>query len=296
MHATMIMLVDLYERPTSIEAPRSRAFIDQIFAMSGPDGGIVSGEDGVTVQRPLREGGREAWDLLRKLREKAWRKAGLDPNVLWTEESQINAGIAQPLTEAQRMAQSLREDVLHDPIDLRAHGDPKPPASAGYQNLVTSALDDMQKATSQPAPKPPAIANLNSTDQWRPTTSFPPAQTPTSQPRMPGPVPALSQPTGGYFAADPSVGASPYGPNLTRTSTASQENGATNHATVDSLRLDIYGSSPLNGAAPPRVPPHEEHHDADFWTKWDSILGSHTGFTFEDVMEDIKWDNLGDHD
>ena len=113
MHAAMIMLVDLYERPTSVEAPRSRAFIDKIFAMSGPDGGIVSGEDGVTVQRPLREGGREAWDLLRKLREKAWRKAGLDPNVLWTEESQITAGVAQPLTESQHMAQSLREDVLH---------------------------------------------------------------------------------------------------------------------------------------------------------------------------------------
>ena len=83
MHAAMIMLVDMYERPNSVEAPRSRALIDKIFSLSGPDGGIVSGEDGVTVQRPLREGGREAWNMLRRLRDKAWQRAGLDPNVLW---------------------------------------------------------------------------------------------------------------------------------------------------------------------------------------------------------------------
>lgn len=114
MHATMILLVDLYERPNAVEAPRSRAFIDKIFSISSPGGGIVSGEDGVTVQRPLREGGREAWDMLRRLREKAWQKAGLDPTVLWTEEDQIKAGVAEPLTDGQKVAQSLRESTFHD--------------------------------------------------------------------------------------------------------------------------------------------------------------------------------------
>ncbi|PGH03182.1 hypothetical protein GX51_04217 [Blastomyces parvus] len=91
MHATMIMLIDLYERPQTAEAPKSRAFIDKIFSLSGPDGGVVGGEDGISTSRPLRDGGREAWDMLRRLREKAWLKAGLDPSVLWTEQAQAEA-------------------------------------------------------------------------------------------------------------------------------------------------------------------------------------------------------------
>ena len=118
MHATMILLVDLYERPKSVEAPRSRALIDKIFSMSSLDGGIVSGEDGVTVQRPLREGGREAWDMLRRLREKAWQKAGLDPDMLWTEEDQIKAGVAEPPTDFQKLERSMREDLITDPVDM----------------------------------------------------------------------------------------------------------------------------------------------------------------------------------
>lgn len=309
MHATMIMLVDLYERPRSVEAPRSRAFIDQVFAMSGPDGGIVSGEDGVTVQRPLREGGREAWDLLRKLREKAWRKAGLDPNVLWTEETQIQAGVAQPLTEAERMAQSLREDLLHDPIDIKNPDKPKPPtsAAAGVQNLMSSAVNDMRTATDQSAQtqKAPAVVNINTTDQFHSTTSFPPAQARTlpSHPSTPRPAP---QPTTSYFTAAPapapapSVAPTPYDPSVTHTTTTtSQENAAT----VDSLRLDIHGATAVNGFSVPSTqapaptrpppPPQEEHHDEDFWTRWDSVLGSHGVFTFEDAMEDIRWDDLG---
>lgn len=92
------MLIDLYERPNSPEAPKSRALIDKIFSLSGPDGGVVGGEDGITTQRPLRDGGREAWDMMRRLREKAWQKAGLDPDVLWTdaEQDQFSVGVPQP--------------------------------------------------------------------------------------------------------------------------------------------------------------------------------------------------------
>lgn len=93
------MLIDLYERPYSPEAFRSRAFIDRILALSGPDGGVVGGEDGVSTQRPLKDGGREAWDMIRRLRQKAWQKAGLNPQMLWTEQDQIQAGIASPAPE-----------------------------------------------------------------------------------------------------------------------------------------------------------------------------------------------------
>lgn len=89
-----IMLIDLYERPYSPEAPKSRAFIDKIFSLTGPDGGVVGGEDGITTARPLKDGGREAWDMIRRLRQKAWQKAGLNPQQLWTEYAQIQAGVA----------------------------------------------------------------------------------------------------------------------------------------------------------------------------------------------------------
>lgn len=95
------MLIDLYERPYSPEASRSRAFIDRILALSGPDGGVVGGEDGISTQRPLKDGGREAWDMIRRLRQKAWQKAGLNPQMLWTEQDQIQAGIASPAGEVR---------------------------------------------------------------------------------------------------------------------------------------------------------------------------------------------------
>ncbi|KAK2751104.1 hypothetical protein FQN57_000179 [Myotisia sp. PD_48] len=115
MHATMIMLIDLYERPTSPEAPKSRAFIDKIFSLSGPDGGVVGDEDGVTTSRPLKDGGRQAWDMMRRLREKAWQKAGLNPQLLWTEQAQVQAGVvahASPVASATSIRsseQSLKE-------------------------------------------------------------------------------------------------------------------------------------------------------------------------------------------
>lgn len=114
MHAAIILLVDLYERPGSVEAARSRALIDEVFALSSPDHGIVGGPNGASAQRPFREGGEDAWEMLRNLRASAWHKAGLDPNVLWTQEQQVLVGVAKPLTTDQKIAQSLREDTLYE--------------------------------------------------------------------------------------------------------------------------------------------------------------------------------------
>lgn len=114
MHAAIILLVDLYERPQSVEAARSRALIDEVFALSSPEQGIVGGPNGPSSQRPFREGGDDAWEMLRNLRASAWRKTGLDPNVLWTQDQQIQVGVAKPLTTEQKIAQSLREDTLYE--------------------------------------------------------------------------------------------------------------------------------------------------------------------------------------
>jgi hypothetical protein len=304
MHATMIMLVDLYEKPTILEAPRSRALIDEVLSMSGPDGGIVSGEDGVSVQRPLREGGREAWNLLRKLREKAWQKAGLDPNVYWTEESQIQAGIAQPLTDAQRMAQSFREDVLHDPIHSR-----NSETSAGVRDLLSSAVKDMHKANTEPLPneKLQTAARLKSTDQWPDKTPAIHIQDTPSEPFIPTSTSASPNPQNGYHisTSTPSIIASTNDPSTTRITATSQEGAKTNPTPIDILHPGTHRTTIFDGPAPPPVatrpsPPlavEEEHIDEDFWTRWDSIFGSRAELSFEDVlMDDINWDDLGGHD
>ncbi|EKV06257.1 C6 transcription factor, putative [Penicillium digitatum PHI26] len=63
------------------ESSVSRGFVDRILSLSGPDGGVVSGGDDIFTQRPLRHGGREAWGMIRRLRQKAWQKAGLSPQL-----------------------------------------------------------------------------------------------------------------------------------------------------------------------------------------------------------------------
>ena len=146
------MLIDLFERPHSVEAPRSRAFIDQIFALSGPDGGIVHGEDGVSVQRPLREGGREAWDMLRRLRQKAWQKAGLDPDVLWTEKAQMSVGLAQEASTGEQMMRGLRDNVIYksDPSQVNAADadTPRPRTLDAFHGLVKAAQADAEASQS----------------------------------------------------------------------------------------------------------------------------------------------------
>ncbi len=142
------MLIDLFERPHSAEAPRSRAFIDQIFALSGPDGGIVHGEDGISVQRPLREGGREAWDMLRRLRQKAWQKAGLDPDILWTEKAQMSVGITQEHSSGEHMMRGLRSDVIYksdsDLVNVTEADTPRPGTLDAFHGLVKAAQADAE--------------------------------------------------------------------------------------------------------------------------------------------------------
>ncbi|CAG7945079.1 unnamed protein product [Penicillium nalgiovense] len=147
MHATMIMLIDLYERPYSPEASRSRAFIDRILALSGPDGGVVGGEDGVSTQRPLKDGGREAWDMIRRLRQKAWQKAGLNPRMLWTEQDQIQAGVASPVDTC-----GGDDSPCSDPSQTRSPGSApaNPPSTHKHQpsDFVKTFYDFTRSHTS----------------------------------------------------------------------------------------------------------------------------------------------------
>ncbi|KAE8355963.1 fungal-specific transcription factor domain-containing protein [Aspergillus coremiiformis] len=265
MHAAMIMLIDLYERPHSPEAPKSRAFVDKIFSLTGPDGGVVGGEDGISAQRPLKDGGREAWDMIRRLRQKAWQKAGLDPHKLWTEQAQIQAGAASgpdgyyPCTSNPYYANSGTTDPTPSISTLtsrqqladfskmfynmtRSHMLPNPastlrPSPLRYQlpqtSVPTSALP-----TPQISQAPAAKANLVET---------PPASTLSSPDRMSPLRTAVP------FAQSPTVSTPP--PPLSFMDLASP--GAQSMAA---------------GSTPPSMMDPSLHFD---WDQWDAVFGQH---------------------
>lgn len=147
-HAAIILLVDLYDRPNSVEAPSSRAFIDKVYALGSPQSGIVTGPNAPSVSTPFRGGGSDAWYMLRDLRTQAWRKVGLDPNILWTtEEQQVSAGITSHMTEDQKLLQCFREDLI-SPSDTQSTPTSNPAASMRHTMLLfndTMAQDQVQE-------------------------------------------------------------------------------------------------------------------------------------------------------
>ncbi|RMZ87888.1 hypothetical protein DV736_g4878, partial [Chaetothyriales sp. CBS 134916] len=142
MHAAIIVLIDIYERPFSVEAARNRSWIDKIFALADPVTGIVGGPNGVSIQRPLHEGGAAVFGQFRGLRSSAWRRAGLDPDVLWTEEDQMLVGVATPLTEDQRIAQTLREGKIYDHADTDPH-----PSNSNNSSMTNSSPESSSNTT-----------------------------------------------------------------------------------------------------------------------------------------------------
>lgn len=230
MHATMIMLIDLYERPYSPEAPKSRAFIDRIFSLSGPDGGVVGGEDGVSTQRPLKDGGREAWDMIRRLRQKAWEKSGLDPQRLWTEKAQIQAGVVpsqdehgepslpgspkasssrQPVTDQQltnfskTFHEMTRNNTFPRPSRLRYQLPPPVPTGVptSPQTLSNPQLHNSASTSSRPLDTTLASSTISSPEGFsqlhsaRPfAQSQPPPQAQHHQPQTQAPIATTATP------------------------------------------------------------------------------------------------------
>jgi hypothetical protein len=277
------MLIDLYERPYSPEAPKSRAFIDRILALSGPDGGVVGGEDGVSTQRPLKDGGREAWDMIRRLRQKAWQKAGLNPQMLWTEKDQFYAGVASPagppadegsyseISRSESPAGSATGDHSsthnHQPHDFnkrfynitRSHtfsNPTTPPSSKGslrYRNqpqnkpLPPTHSDSQFDPNLAPGPMPTVKQGLSS-----PNLS-PFGVTPPTQPSKSAAIPPTQPPV-------PDIDASPSIPFM-----------------------DTSSPNPLAMGVP--TPPSMVDPNINFdWDQWDAVFGQHLPVA-DDLME-----------
>lgn len=290
MHATMVMLIDLYERPHSPEAPKSRAFIDKIFSLTGPDGGVVGGEDGISTQRPLKDGGREAWDMIRRLRHKAWQKAGLDPHRLWTEQAQIQAGVVVSGT-----------DEHHPPAPQSLD----PSSRSKRSELLTRQLSDFSKTfysitrsqtfPPNPNPNPPPspqhqgpLPNLVP-NSIPPTPNFPQALYGTeSQPfdttlagstmGSPAPAPYPAAPHSVPAPAPVATAATPFNPAAPFMQTREQQTYPI---------MDTSPRAPDQNQSLPTVPTPPSMVDPNLnfdWDQWDAVFGQHLPVA-DDLME-----------
>jgi hypothetical protein len=266
------MLIDLYERPYSPEAPKSRAFIDKIFSLSGPDGGVVGGEDGVSTQRPLKDGGREAWNMIRRLRQKAWQRAGLDPHKLWTEKAQMQAGLA--------------------PVDEYGLTDPySPHGTAGSPAMAT--------------PRRPAGAERQLTDFSKTFYGLTRSQTPSSRaasPGRPSPLPHRAPPDASPAPGTPALSppfpdaskaanrpldtAADTGPGGTAQFNSAVPGAQASAATPPASLPFVDAASPNGqsvGVAP--TPPSMVDPNLNFdWDQWDAVFGQHLPVA-DDLME-----------
>lgn len=136
----MILLLDLHERPFMPEAPKSRGFIDQVFAVFGEHGNYATCE-GEGRSRPLMEGGREAWRMLWRLRKKAYEKAGIP--VPETDEETDDPD--PPAAAAATATATATAEQTPDPIGF-----------THYMSYPTTPPLPPQAAQPPPPPPPPS--------------------------------------------------------------------------------------------------------------------------------------------
>ncbi|EFW14094.1 hypothetical protein D8B26_002525 [Coccidioides posadasii str. Silveira] len=307
MHATMIMLIDLYERPNTPEAPISRAFIDKIFSLSGPDGGVVGGEDGISTARPLKDGGREAWDMMRRLREKAWQKAGLNPKVLWTEHAQAQAAISQDLSSKNsstpsRPATSGAKDHISPPANFADsyYAMIKEP----YENHQPSQRISAEREKLTGSPKTSTARTSN--DESRHTHAIWPTHTPDSNPGPHlSPTSAAwdsSQSMSGMKAFNPGYG-QPHSRKSSETARFMDTSNGYNHhhnspnqpgrdSSSTKSSSESHTISPFTPSAAGHLRTQALDPNVNFdWDQWDAVFGQYLPVV--DGFMDV--DNIANH-
>ncbi|RMZ79079.1 hypothetical protein DV737_g3581, partial [Chaetothyriales sp. CBS 132003] len=314
MHAAIIVLIDLYERPFSVEAARNRSWIDKIFALADPSAGIVGGLNGVSIQRPLHEGGAAVFDQFRGLRSSAWRRAGLDPDVLWTEEDQMLVGVAKPLTEDQRIAQRLREDMLYDHEDTKsstssnitavAHSSTRTPITAADSatNHDSSRAHILEYALSEHAEQ---VLASNKPMAYRPVRI-------EGQRKMPFPLSTglkhqylitkiktfAGKQHGSMEGRDETIAVKQddiiaigkYGGNSATSSKGHIFDQQPFLPPNDAAQAQAQSQAQLIDSTMPTIHEQMDNNSPDYfdWDRWDAVFSQYGNFT--DFMEDVQWE------
>lgn len=83
LQATAILLDDVLKSPFSAEAQHSRTLVERLFSFEGPYGVGLYKERG--LNKDTSHAGKAVWEMLRRLRRRAWKKAGIDPDMAWLD-------------------------------------------------------------------------------------------------------------------------------------------------------------------------------------------------------------------
>lgn len=298
------MLIDLYERPYSPEASKSRAFIDRILALSGPDGGVVGGEDGVSTQRPLKDGGREAWDMIRRLRQKAWQKAGLNPQMLWTEQDQIQAGIASPAGEPRNPRSPFYSGPESPTASATAPRQPAVPDrqlsdfNKTFYNMTRAHLlpnPAVSSASLRPSPlrysyqlPPPNQTSSLPTARYNPTLA---AVTMSGTGNMTPQSATANSPVTSTLASPPAT----HSPTAPSTIPAPPRQAVLNNTSPQLPFIDPASPVPQMGVP---TPPSMVDPNLNFdWDQWDAVFGQHIPVADElmelDPVAGLDFANIG---
>ena len=262
LQATALLLADLLKRPTSPEAQRSRVLVEGVFSLLGPDGRVVGKQEGI-VPQGVGSGGRQAWTMLRRLREKAWEKAGLKSNMVWTDAER-----------AQRMAAS--EDIKIDPQSHSNETQTVSRAPMSFATAISHSPDD-RIITSTPAmdaPTPGTIHPMFSSPHSTALLAIPPPPPLSATATIDSPLQRIPENAASNFSDFSGGQMEPFAMPSDSFTPASHSSG-----NIEIWPQDTYGPHPtgfgdqsgfpgLTGLTPEM----EMDLDGIDWGEWDSLL------------------------
>ena len=165
-----IMLVDLCAHPNSSEAPRSRAFLEQLFTLCESERTPMIYNHMLLAQRLQLEGRVEAWNLLHRLRRTARGKAVLITEVVNLNDSaeakleqvfphdEENDIYSEPVTKP-KCWEAFRDEVTQSHVGGGAGGAPRSRSNnlSGtfdfFQHHTTTQMADRSRRFSNEAQK-----------------------------------------------------------------------------------------------------------------------------------------------
>lgn len=108
----MLSLKELDRNPLGEFSETFSTVIDEVLALCRPEGGVTGAQE-ASLPRLLTEGGREAWDLIKRYRSRIWTRSGLDPDILPRRDE-----IARLAEERIEELTSLSSDQQPEPLQV----------------------------------------------------------------------------------------------------------------------------------------------------------------------------------
>jgi hypothetical protein len=229
---------------------------------------------------------------------------------LWTEDDQVRVGVAKPLSETEKFAQSLREDMI--PVPEPKTTTQSPAYVVGTEHFLQASAKDAQwtqdadiaanrprlpapggpppqrgSSQQEPAPFRFRVQKPSSTDVPHPGGGWNLGGAPN-----PAPGDVLSYGSNGASSPVPPVPASiPYfnPPALSPSTTQLSDSAANTTVSDNFVPGALNAPTPHMGGPPNPHPLTRENSIGHFdWDQWDAVFGQHV--PVDDPMMDMDWE------